>query len=378
MPEFHAKISPSSFSRVRKCPASLRFAAQFPNESGAAAIEGTACHEAVERLLDGEVIEPGFAASNGFELTAEHMVYVQEVVDWIVDQEFDRLFTEVRVPVGAALGLRDPSMMWGTSDVIGIKGGHISVVDAKFGFVPVKAASLLPDGSIEHNSQAMCYLAGALHALSDKIPGDIEGMRNVILQPRTGNRIDDEAEVSFADLAKFKEEARAVVELALSEDAPFVPGEDQCRFCPASGSCRAQITAEFEAIENVAEPAALSDEELATWLDKVDHIIATAKAMQSVALSRLTAGRPLPGWKLVTGSARAKWTDDSEVIATLEARGLDLDLYAPRKPTTQTALKKVLGKDVVEALVTRPAGEPKLARADDPGEALGGEFEVLP
>ena len=73
MPAKHATIGPSSFSRVRKCPASLRFANQFPNETNPAAEEGTACHEAVERILDGETIEAGFVAENGIKLTAEYM-----------------------------------------------------------------------------------------------------------------------------------------------------------------------------------------------------------------------------------------------------------------------------------------------------------------
>lgn len=380
MPEFHAKISPSSFARVRQCPASLKFAAMFPNESNAAADEGTACHEAVERILDGEIVEAGFVAENGIKLTAEHIVHVEEVVEWVLDQEFDRLFLEVRVPVGEALGLDDPDMMWGTSDIVGFKDGHVTVADAKFGFVPVKAATEGPDGRIVHNSQAMCYLSGAIHALGDKIDGDIETMRNVILQPRTGNRLDDEAFVSFSDLAEFKAEAAEVVRIALSDDAPFNPSEDACRFCPASGQCRAQITAEFEVLtEEVEDPGKLSNEELSEWLDKVDHIIATAKAIKLAALSRLETGQKVPGWKRVQGTGRAKWFDEEDVIAEIEAAGLDLDLYAPRKPTTQTALRKAsaLGNKVVDTLIVRPPGEPKLVREGDDGEAMDNEFEVL-
>ena len=163
MPEHHAKISPSSFKRVRLCPASLLFAQQFPNESSAAAEEGTACHEAVERMLDGEFIEPGFVAENGITITAEHMPHIEEVVEWIVDQEFDRVYTEVRLPIGAALGLNDPDLCWGTSDVIGIKGSAMYVVDAKFGFVPVAATG---------NDQAMMYLTGALHEIAARMPGN--------------------------------------------------------------------------------------------------------------------------------------------------------------------------------------------------------------
>lgn len=373
MPEQHAKIGPSSFSRVKACPASLRFAAQFPNEANAAAEEGTACHEAVELMLNGELVEPGDTMSNGIELTVEHMGNAEECYDWVADQEFDRLMTEVKVPTGAALGLNDPSIMWGTSDVIGIKGSAVSVVDFKFGFVPVEARK--PDGTL--NAQGMCYLVGALHALAERFPGhDYDEFEIVIVQPKAGGV--KRTQVSWAEMHAFKEDAREAVSLALSADAPFNPGEDQCRFCPAAGSCRAQITAEFDDLDHV-DVDALTDEELSSWLEKADEIIATVKAMQTTALARMAAGRRVPGWAREQGNGRAKWRDEAETVEAIEAAGLDLDKYAPRKPTTQTALKAktALGKDVVESLIVRPLGEIKLVRASEAKEPLDGEFEVL-
>lgn len=376
MPAKHATIGPSSFSRVRKCPASLRFAAQFPNETNPAAEEGTACHEAVERMLDGELVEPGFVAENGIELTADHLVLVEEVFDWVADQEFDRVWNEVRVPVGEALGLNDPSIMWGTSDIVGIKDGALWVVDAKFGFVPVEAQTVDPaTGEILLNDQAMCYLVGALHAIAPRIPGDIEEVWVAILQPRAGGP--KSARVSWDQIARFKEEARKAVMLALSDDAPFRPSESACKFCPASGNCRAQVIDEFEDLDQVEDPAALSDADLAAWLDKADHIIATIKAMQSAALQRMEAGRRVPGWVREQGNGRARWIDEEEVVKEIAATGLDLDLYAPRRPTTQSTLKKKLGKDWVEALVVRPPGEVKLVRAEEAKNPIDPEFEVL-
>jgi len=366
MPSEHAKIGPSSFARVKACPASLRFAAQFPNESNPAAEEGTACHEAVERMLDGEHIEPGFVAENGITLTAEHIANVQEVVDWVIEQEFDRLYLEVRLPIGEALGLNDPDIMWGTSDIVGIKGSDITIADAKFGFVPVDP---------KNNAQAMCYLIGAIHAIGHHIPGDIDNIYNVILQPRAGGV--KQARVTFEDIAKFRKEAIEAVNLALSPDAPFNPGPSQCRFCPGSGSCRAQITEEFEVIDTIEDPDALTPEELARWLGEADHIIATVKAMQVTAMKRMEAGQTIPGWKRVAGQSRARWVDEEEVIEELERQNLDLDIYAPRKPATQTLIRKVLGNEVMNTLTTRPPGQPKLARVEDKGDPLDSDFEVL-
>jgi hypothetical protein len=372
MPELHAKIGPSSFSRVKACPASLRFAAQFPNETNAAAENGTACHEAVELMLDGELVEPGFTASNGVEVGADVFGFVEECFDFVAGEDFDRIMTEIKVPVGRALGLNDPDIMWGTSDVIGIKGSGVSVVDFKFGFVPVEARAA--DGTL--NTQGMCYLIGALEALAERFPGhDFDEFEIVIVQPRAGGV--KRTSVSWTEIHAFKAEARGAVNLALSGDAPFRPGEDQCRFCPASGSCKAQITAEFDDLDHVEDPDALSDADLAGWLEKADHIIATVKAMQSAALARMAAGRKVPGWAREQGNGRAQWRDPEMVVAEIEAAGLDLDTYAPRSPITQTALKKALGKDVVEALVVRPPGAVKLVRASEAKNPLDGEFEEL-
>lgn len=376
MPAKHATIGPSSFSRVRKCPASLRFGAQFPNETNDAAEEGTACHEAVERMLDGEVIEPGYVAENGITLTVEHIAHVEEVFDWVADKEFDRIWNEVRVPVGEALGLNDPDMMWGTSDIVAIRGGELWVIDAKFGFVPVEVEKIDPlTGEVSLNSQAMCYLVGALHAIAPKVPGKIEEIHLAILQPRAGGP--KTARVSWSQIDEFRRSAYDAVMLALSADAPFRPSEDACRFCPASGQCRAQVLDEFDDLDHVGEVDALSDEELAGWLDKAGHIIATVKAMQGVALQRMAAGRRVPGWAREQGNGRARWIDEEVAVSEIEAAGLDLDVYAPRKPTTQTALRKKLGRDWIEALIMRPPGEIKLVRASEATDPLDPDFEPL-
>jgi len=154
MPEQHARISPSAFKRVRLCPASLNFAAQFPNESSGAAERGTAMHEAVELGLDLMLPEPNTTMANGYTIDLNDHEDVEFVVDWVLAQDFDRLWLEERLPVGAGLGLNDPDICWGTSDIIGTKvepGAEkptLFVMDAKFGYVDV---------DVENNDQALLY-----------------------------------------------------------------------------------------------------------------------------------------------------------------------------------------------------------------------------
>jgi len=99
--------------------------------------------------------------------------------------------------------------------------------------------------------------------------------------------------------------------------------------------------------------------------------------VRSQAIQRLQAGQSIPGWKVVAGHSRARYINDQDVVDMLEQKGFDMDEIAPRKPPTQTLLKKLVGKDMVETLVERPEGKPTLAPASDPRSSATGDFEVM-
>lgn len=371
MPEFHAKISPSSFKRIRLCPASYKYAQQFPNESSSAAERGTALHEAVELGLDLMMPEPGTTMSNGYTIDHNDHMDAQFVVDWVMDQGFDRIWLEERLPVGAGLGLNDPDLCWGTSDINGVKTHEgdskptLYVIDAKFGFVDV---------DVHNNDQALLYGIGALHIHGE----DFERVQNVILQPRAGGV--KQAKVLMSEFPKIREEFRKFIAEAQQDDAHFVPGEEQCRFCPAAGACPAQIAFVLEQdFGDLSDPdlSDVSNERLAEVLAIEKTIRSALDNVRSQAIQRLQAGQSIPGWKMVAGQSRARYIDEEDVIEVMKSKGLDLDELAPRKPPTQTLLKKLIGADEVEKLVERPEGKPTLAPLSSPKAALGGDFEVI-
>jgi len=373
MPDLHAKISPSSFKRVRLCPGSLNYVeallatGKAVDEDSPAAREGTARHEAVERMLDGEHLEAPFTAENGIVLDRLGLDDAEVVFDWIVEQEFDRIWNEVRVPVGEALGLNDPDLCWGTSDVVAIKGSSLYVIDAKFGRVDVS-----PKG----NDQALLYALGVIRYLQNQgEPTKFDLIHNVIIQPKAGGV--KQAEVTPEELEDYRKLARAAIETASGSDAPLVPGEEQCRFCPASGVCTAQLHDEFEALTEDIDVDDISNERMAELLDQSDHILATIKSLKTAALQRLAAGQKIPGWVREQGNGRAKWIDEDDVVTEIEAHGLELDDYAPRRPATQTDLRKALGDKIVESLITRPPGEVKLVREEEAKNPLDSEFSPL-
>jgi hypothetical protein len=372
MPEFHAKISPSSFKRLRQCPGSLRYVSALRQQgklkadtSSEAAENGTAQHEVIEMALDGMQIEAPYTAENGVELDVDQVAAAYEVVDWIRIQKFDKLWNEMRVPVGKALRLNDPDLCWGTSDVIGYLAEEkaLYVIDAKMGFMAVEP---------EANDQALLYSVGALEALTD-LP--VDHVYNVIIQPKAGG-VKIAPALTLDQLDDYKIDARQVIAASNQTDAPLIPGEDQCRFCPASGQCRAQIDDDFEDLDHV-EAGVLSGEEIGHWLTRAAHLKSTLAAIAAEALRRMEIGDAIPGWVREAGQSRATWIDEDEVIFAIEDAGLDVDIYAPRKPATQTALKKAMGKAKVEALVHRKPGQPKLTPADKAKNPLDADFEVL-
>lgn len=333
-------------------------------------MRGTAMHEAVELLLDMTPVQTGDIMTNGYVLEETDVEDIHVVVDWVVDQEFENIWIEQRMPIGQALGLNQPDLMWGTSDITAIKDNNLYIIDAKFGFVDVPAFE---------NDQATCYTIGANFQFpSPSKSGEYDRFYAVIIQPRAGGvKIWD---FGPKDLELMKRDVLESIKLMRRDDAQFNPGEDQCRFCPAAGSCQAQmdymIGEDFNDLEEL-QGGVLDNDAMAQLLNKDAQIRKALDAVKSQALERLAMGQLIPGWKRVRGNTRAKWSDESEVLVVLEAEGLDLDVYAPRKPATQTLLKKVLTPQVVETLIVRPEGSPALVKADDKRDSMDSDFQVL-
>jgi len=331
----HANISPSAFARVRRCPASLDYAAKFPNESNAAAERGTLMHEYMQALVDQDPLP---------DIPDDDRDICEEVYDWVLEQDFDEIHTEVRLPVGESLGLNDPDICWGTADLVGIKGNTITNVDYKFGFNDVQPGK----------EQDLMYLSGAIHVF-----GPFEEMRVVIIQPASGGvkqlLVEPEA------LDAFRIEAKVGIYAALSADPEFNPGEEQCRWCPAAGQCKAQ--AEWALKRDFGVPVEdLEGEEIARILQEEAAIRQFLDKVKEKAQVMLEFDPDsVPGWGIEQKAGRAQYADESEVVAACEEAGLDLDEVAPRKPIAQSKLKKVFD---VEPYLIRPEGKKGLVRTE--------------
>ena len=372
----HAKLSPSAAHRWLACPASVKESEGVVSSDTEASRKGTAAHEVMKLWFDnGAPPSVGRPLANGLHVTQEMLDLTLDAVDWTI-RYLDTagkhtLMTEERVNIGPVFDL-DGDECFGTADILALTRTEMLVADLKTGYTEVQA---------EENPQLLLYAAGA----GQELGWLFDTVRMVIIQPANGGV--KEWVLSKADLLARIDRMKPRVKAALSEDAPYNPGEEQCRYCPAAGVCKALqaqslaiARSEFSSVDALVNH--LSVEELSEILAKADMIEAAVKAAREHALRLLQVGQPVPGWKMVEGRKNRVWKEDTEgvVAATLTVLGYDPDQFAPRKLLSPAQVEKMLkNKDAVAGFIEKPAGNPVLAPESDKRPALAAQvMDAIP
>lgn len=232
----HAERSPSSAVRWMACPGSPEAEKPYPNTSNAYADEGTLAHKLEEVCLRsgkdaeefvGEVLVDGEVSG---EITTEMADYVQKAIDYIrsLTTSTSLLMVEERVQFSEYV-LRS----FGTADAIIIDGGHVHIVDLKYGMNVVYA---------EANKQLMLYALGVYQEL-DCVYGFADFTVHIV-QPRKGHY--DEFSFDVSEMIEFGERARIASEATYVEGAPRIPSESACQWCRHKANC-------VELIDHVTE-----------------------------------------------------------------------------------------------------------------------------
>ena len=334
----HARLSPSARHRWQLCPASANACAKYPQgKSGASAIDGTHSHTLLEYCVKHNVSplaavgtemadgEGSFAVDSD---RAERVMVAWSYVQQQIASEAGVIVKpESRVSLKALTGRTD---LDGTVDIMLIyPSGKLEIIDYKDGMNPVEA-----DG----NPQLEQYAIGVLSEnIEHGMPVTITNVRMTIIQPKMvlkgmdpiSSCVVDATELLTVGVEKLTAEAAACD----AKNAPFVPGEVQCKWCAHKGNCTPLVEAALEksgvkfgdmtAQAAKIDPGTVPDEHLRELVESASLIRSMLDAAEDEAVRRISSGHPVQGLKVVRGVGRRQWTlPDEEVAARLAKMGV--------------------------------------------------------
>jgi hypothetical protein len=330
----HARLSPSARHRWQKCPASIRVSQQYEGEgrSSPAAIDGTHSHALLEHCLTHKLNPTDLVGTglsyDGCRITVdeERARRVQLAIDYIASRVKDAenevpfaIYTEKTVDPSRLLGRDD---MGGTVDVHIIQGRTLEVIDYKDGMDPVSAMN---------NPQMQQYVYGILaEHVAEQGTFPFDTVMMTIIQPKLALKGYPPISSHLVTIGEVAEWYPQLIEEAAATDdpnAPFVPGEKQCKWCSHAANCTASVSYSLGKAGikfgkmNFAEDAAqkdstvMSDEELCAIVEAAPMIRKMIENAEDEAVKRIKGGHPVPGLKLVAGVGRRQWKDEDEVVA---------------------------------------------------------------
>lgn len=416
----HALLSPSGSKKWLGCSASLLCEKDIPNESGQAAINGTAMHTVSEDLLNrtmkgypvgaeyykgvyvldegkGPIKAVAGKPPKGAVLINDEFVtmigrYTEYALGIISAAEYVKIemraeLTKILHPNYVAHGWADkdgdciPVKTFGTADLVAVTprtdGTFMLLVgDLKTGRHAVDA---------KENKQLMLYALAVLAKLRRLY--DITLVRLVIFQPYCGGPSEwDISPEGLEIFAKFASK-RAIEALDVYyggkknlKASHFKPSADACQWCRFNEKCNARTKAAIQVGGTTATDADLGDdnhemtpEALKAAYEKLpelrQHIATIEKAMHAA----LFAGTKVPGYKLVPGGeGNRKWSDAAKVTETLEGARIKRDMMYKESLISPTDAEKIFKSEKpriwrrLEKLIERAPGKPTIAAADDP------------
>jgi hypothetical protein len=330
----HAKLSPSKRSRWALCPGSIREEAKYPDTgSGPSAADGTHSHTLLEHCIK-QFVDPLSMVGQlmtdhegSFHVDKDRAERVKVAFDYVhkIENLGHIVVSETKVDPEFLLGRKDLS---GTVDLQIIGGDTIELIDYKDGMGVVSA---------EGNMQLEQYAYGVLAGFKLPINGDypFKTVRMTIIQPKLALRgmpAITSHEVSVRDL--LANMGTIITQAAATDkpDAPLVPGESQCKFCRAKGSCSALasnvmkevgimfqpvVTETLDVAQQSADkdPSTMDDAQIRQIMEAAPLMRQLLEGVEKEALRRLQAGQAIPGLKLVNGRGSRAWALPEDQMA---------------------------------------------------------------
>ena len=366
----HAVLSPSSAHRWLVCTPSARMEERFPDESSTYAKEGALAHEYAEKVLKTALqgdIPVELLDRLELEMRDAVLDYVIKCTEITIDLGMPRTDDEKGIASTAVEGTTSIPCTpegFGTVDFVAHNNETLAIVDFKYG----KGNKVYAKG----NPQLLLYASGCLANLPS-----IKNVKLVIAQPRL-NHV-DEVEYSREEIEKTEAMIKPIAEKAFRGEGDFVSGE-HCKFCSAKAVCTAHAKDIATTEPKMIAPKELTVDEVAELLPKAELIADWLSAAKQYLLGECLAGREVKGYKAVEGRATRVWSDQDKALELIEKAGFDKALIYETAPLSLAKLEKVVGKkefsELVGEYITRKAGKPTLAPANDKRPALKSRAET--
>lgn len=357
------RLRPSAAASWIVCHGASYMRSLYPEESGAAAEEGTAGHWAAACLLTGQPVAVGYIAPNGIAVTDAMMrggmLYYNEVKSW-------------QLPVYVETQIDCPDIhpeCGGTPDVFAIDWDqqHIYLADYKFGFQVV---------DVYQNWQLLCYLSGILTMIEKRIGIAVAGCWDVtfvVVQPRAGH---PEGQVRYWTvpvewLSEQLDQLQMAARFAMLPNPAVVTGR-QCTYCTARHACEANQLSAHVAVEmsGMATAHELTTPQASRELFQLEE---ASKIIES-RISGLTAqiehallhkGESATMHTIGRSRSREVWRYGTEEEVIAIGTMSHVDLAKPRQAVTPAeARRQGINEDLIKRYSVKPDGAAKLVRID--------------
>jgi hypothetical protein len=320
------------------CPGSIREEDKYPEQdSGPAAVDGTHTHTLLEQCIKLDKDASAFVGllmadhEGEFLVDAPRAARVQVALDYIKSRKevflgMCDVVAETRVDPKWFLHRDD---LGGTVDVWISGLGVLEIIDYKDGMGVVEAK-----GNLQLEQYAIGTLAES--ELGWNVPEQYpwQVVRMTIIQPKLALKGMNPISTWTATTKELLDRVSLLGQQARATDAPdapLVPGESQCKYCRAKGSCAAlagnvmkevgimfqPVTQTLDIAQQSADkdPTAMSDDQLRQIMEAAPLMRQLLDGVEKESLRRLKAGQAVPGLKLVYGRGSRAWSLPEEQMA---------------------------------------------------------------
>lgn len=323
--------------RKELCPGSdaMEDRVSIPRLDTIYSIEGTQAHIVLEHALKTGIRNAKEAHADSIlfdmEFKPDFFRSIQMMLNYInglMDQHADAvLYTEHRV--------HPPTEVVDPEEVAGYCDCAVFIPSTRTLYVPdfKHGAGVAKDiGRDSGTPQPWQYAAGFLYGADQLIdPQAVDTVVLAIIQPRAFHPLGPirELEVTAYEVFEYLDRMDRAILRARDPNAKLVPGDTQCRFCPAKVECPARQQMAMRAIAppnvmfgsvmevlapKVPNPVDMSPEQIAYASQMLPFFKSWIKDFEERRLEIMRQGHDIPGLKVVETWPRTKWFGEAKDI----------------------------------------------------------------